>query len=148
MKSPRILLRDPYRSSNGLSAESRYCPYLIVEGHGNCATWRTPILKSRFQLRKRHRAAVVSQHFEMLSEIVRGHGQQLGIRPQFGDAVVEKDEAGFHHAVRPPSTIRFAPVMYDEASDTRKSTAPLYSSTFAMRPSGIRDVTFSTNRGS
>ena len=43
-----------------------------------------------------------------------------------------------HHAVQPPSITRLAPVMYDEASEQRKTTAPLYSSARAIRPSGTR----------
>ena len=43
-----------------------------------------------------------------------------------------------HHAVHPPSMTRFDPVMYDDASDSRNTIAPLYSSSRAMRPSGTR----------
>ncbi len=43
-----------------------------------------------------------------------------------------------HHAVQPPSTTRFEPVMYDEASDARNSSAPQYSSRCAILPSGAR----------
>lgn len=47
-------------------------------------------------------------------------------------------EAQVYQAVQPPSTTRFEPVMYDEASETRKITAAEYSSSRAMRPSGTR----------
>lgn len=55
---------------------------------------------------------------------------QLGQGPMLGDANRS------YHAVRPPSTIRFDPVINDEASETRKMMAPLYSSLWAIRPSG------------
>src|SRR5262249_42931427 len=42
-----------------------------------------------------------------------------------------------HHAVHPPSTTRLAPVMYEEASERRKTSGPPYSSCLAMRPIGV-----------
>ena len=39
-----------------------------------------------------------------------------------------------YHAVQPPSIIRFEPVMYEDASDAKKITAPTYSSLLAIRP--------------
>src|SRR5262245_51939367 len=50
-----------------------------------------------------------------------------------------------HQQVLPPSTTRFAPVMYDDASEHRNRIAPRYSSRFAMRPMGINWVSFATN---
>ena len=54
--------------------------------------------------------------------------QRLTIRPH----------AGSYQADQPPSTTRFAPVTYDEASDARKTTAPSASPASAIRPSGTR----------
>ena len=51
-----------------------------------------------------------------------------------------------HHAVRPPSRTRHAPVMYDDASEHRNTIASPYSSSFAIRPSGIRSETRSYER--
>ena len=45
-----------------------------------------------------------------------------------------------HHADQPPSTTRFAPVTYDEASEARKTTAPSASPASSMRPIGTRAV--------
>jgi len=45
-----------------------------------------------------------------------------------------------HHAIHPPSTMRFEPVMYREASEARKTTAPLNSSASAILPIGMRAV--------
>ena len=44
----------------------------------------------------------------------------------------------FHHAVHPPSTTTLAPVTYDDASESRNTSAPLYSSGRAIRPRGTR----------
>ncbi len=43
-----------------------------------------------------------------------------------------------HHAVHPPSTTRFAPVTYEDASETRNTTAPTASPASSIRPSGTR----------
>src|SRR5262249_39241044 len=56
---------------------------------------------------------------------------RLGAAPG-GD---DRDDAGAaHQAVQPPSTTRLLPVMYDEASDSRKRSAPQYSWRSAIRP--------------
>ena len=47
--------------------------------------------------------------------------------------------------VQPPSTIRFSPVTYAEASEARNTTAPWMSSLPSMRPSGTRLQYWSTN---
>ncbi len=41
-----------------------------------------------------------------------------------------------YHAVQPPSTTRFEPVMYEEAFDARNNSAPQYSSRCAILPRG------------
>src|SRR5215468_1030179 len=53
-----------------------------------------------------------------------------------------------YHAVHPPSITRFAPVIYEEASERRKTSAPQYSSGFAMRPIGVLSLYRRTNSGS
>ena len=53
------------------------------------------------------------------------------------EALKQRIIVDYQH-VRPPSTAKTAPVMYDEASDIKNATAALYSSGFAIRPSGIR----------
>ena len=40
-----------------------------------------------------------------------------------------------YHALHPPSTIKLDPVIYDEASDAKNKSGPLYSSLFAILPS-------------
>src|SRR5215831_9169538 len=50
-----------------------------------------------------------------------------------------------YHADQPPSTTRFAPVTYEEASEARNTTAPTNSDASAMRPIGIRAEYASTN---
>ncbi len=45
-----------------------------------------------------------------------------------GNCPVDCIRCGRYQAVRPPSTTRFAPVMYADASETRNTTAALYSS--------------------
>src|SRR5581483_9726340 len=42
-----------------------------------------------------------------------------------------------HLAVHPPSTIKIAPVTYDDASEARKTTGPTSSSALPRRPSGV-----------
>ena len=39
-----------------------------------------------------------------------------------------------YHALHPPSTIKLAPVIYDEASDAKNKSGPLYSSLLAILP--------------
>ena len=49
-----------------------------------------------------------------------------------------------HQQVLPPSIITVEPVMYEEASETRKSTAALYSFNPAILLMGIKFVSFAT----
>ena len=51
----------------------------------------------------------------------------------------------YHQADQPPSTTRFAPVTYDDASEARNTTAPTASETSISRPSGERAANASTN---
>ena len=46
-----------------------------------------------------------------------------------------KERKKNYQAVQPPSTTKFEPVMYDEASDARNKIAPTYSSFLAILPS-------------
>jgi hypothetical protein len=68
-------------------------------------------------------------------------------REQGGPAVEREERTGLkaHKELRPPSMTTLAPVMYDEASEHRKRIAPLYSSTLAMRESGMRALNRVTN---
>src|SRR5581483_2342511 len=50
-----------------------------------------------------------------------------------------------HQADQPPSTTRLAPVMYEDASDARKTIAPSASLACAIRPRGTRAVYASRN---
>jgi len=49
--------------------------------------------------------------------------------------------------VYPPSTLRSAPVMYLEASLSRKVTAPMRSSGVPILPTGIREVHLRSSSG-
>ena len=50
-----------------------------------------------------------------------------------------------HQADQPPSTTRFEPVTYDDASEARNTTAPSASAASAIRPSGWRAAYASRN---
>src|SRR5262249_34948013 len=50
-----------------------------------------------------------------------------------------------YQADQPPSTTRFAPVTYEDASDARNTTTPTYSRASARRLSGTRAEYASTN---
>lgn len=60
----------------------------------------------------------------------------FNLQKPLGSANHRSDQSEVH----PPSTIRAVPVMYAEASEAKKTTAPLRSSWSSMRPMGQRLV--------
>src|SRR5262249_9202890 len=58
------------------------------------------------------------------------------------------DPLGDHQADQPPSTTRFEPVTYDEASEARNPRAPIASCSSSIRPIGDRAAKASRNSGS
>ena len=50
-----------------------------------------------------------------------------------------------YHAVHPPSTIKLAPVIYEEASEIKNNIAPLYSSFLAILPKIVLSEYFLMN---
>src|SRR3989338_712078 len=136
------------------------CLQMAIDGHAQ--SFRQSILRHPLREQVGLVIAVFNgpvRHGAQLGSRIRlrcqgdqGEALALRLRPreqllQFHRRFKKANRLDHHQHVLPPSIITFAPVMYEDASDTKKMTAALYSSGCAILPNGISWLTRSTSSG-
>src|SRR5919112_3927112 len=64
----------------------------VIEGNYYAAVGQPAVTEPSGQFSELHRVGVLAQHFEVLGQAVRLHGQTPGVGPQICDPVVEQDQ--------------------------------------------------------